>query len=177
MCQEKTQQKWRQSRTTQNPSSERLRPLQLSSWFLPEKSLPVSASNASSVYKQRRTIDDEQIKAIAGRKGLIGVMAIARTVKARDATVEDLVDHIEYMVNLVGIDYVGMGFDFTKNDGPRSVKEGHHPIKRLKLIKDFEEIEDLPKLIVSLSKRGFHEDEIKKILGENYLRIFRQVLN
>ena len=122
----------------------------------------VSHANASSVYKQIRSIDDDQIKAIAERKGLIGVIAIANMVKSGKVIVEDLVDHLEYMVNLVGIDYVGLGLDFTKNDGPRTLIDGHHPEKQLDTIQGFEEIEDLPNLIGSMQKRGFKDEEIKK---------------
>lgn len=136
----------------------------------------ISHSNASAVYKSRRTIEDDLIKAIAERRGLVGILAIGRNVKAEGATVEDLVDHLEYMVNLVGVDYIGLGLDFTKYDGPRTLKDRHHPKKELTPIKDFEEIEDLPKLVEALQRRGFKDGEIKKVLGENYLRVLREVL-
>jgi len=137
----------------------------------------VSHANASSVYRQIRSIDDDQIKAIAERKGLVGIMAIAKLVKSGKVSVEDLVNHLEYMVNLVGIDYVGLGFDFTKYDGPRPLKDKYHPQKRKhEPIQNFEEIEDLPNLVSVLQKRGFKYNEIKKILGENYLRVLNEVL-
>jgi len=141
-----------------------------------ERPVIISHSNATAVYKSPRTIDDNQIKAIAQRQGLVGILAIGRNVKAEGAAVDDLVRHLEHMVNLVGIDYVGLGLDFTKYDGPRTLKDHHHPKKALTPIKNFEEIEDLPKLVETLEKRGFHEPEIRKVLGENYLRVLRTVL-
>lgn len=138
--------------------------------------LIVSHSNASSVYKNPRAIDDDQIKAIAERRGLVGILAIGRVVKAEGATVEDVVDHLEYMANLVGVDYVALGFDFTKYDGPRTLKDRHHPNKSLTPIKNLEEIEDIPKLVEALQRRGFKDGEVKKILGENYLRVLRAIL-
>jgi membrane dipeptidase len=137
----------------------------------------VSHSSASSVYKSARAIDDDQIKAIAERNGLVGIMAIGRQYAAKDATLENVVDHLEYMVNLVGIDFVGLGLDFTKYDGPRPLQD--RPDRRPREtppIKDFEETEDLPKLSAALEKRGFTGKEISKILGENYLRVLRNVL-
>ena len=136
----------------------------------------VSHSNASSVYKNSRTLDDDQIKAMAEQKGLVGILAIGRMIKAEGATVEDVVDHLGYMANLVGVDYVALGFDFTKYDGPRTLKDRHHPNKSLTPIKNLEEIEDIPKLVEALQNRGFRDDDIKKILGENYIRVLRAIL-
>ncbi|MDP2602166.1 MAG: membrane dipeptidase [Deltaproteobacteria bacterium] len=141
-----------------------------------EGPLIISHSNASAVYKSPRTIQDEQIKAIASRNGLVGILAIARNVKANGATLKDLVDHLEHMANLVGVDYIGLGLDFTKYDGPRTLKDRHHPNKQLVPIKDFEEIEDLPHLAEELQRRGFKNTEITKILGGNYVRVLRNVL-
>ena len=137
----------------------------------------ISHSNATSVYKSPRTIEDDQIKAIAARKGLVGILAIGRNVKAQGATVEDLVDHLEYMVNLVGVDFVGLGCDFTKYDGPRPLedRQDRRP-KENPPIQNLEEVEDLPKLVEALQKRGFKDMEISKILGDNYLRVLREIL-
>ncbi len=137
----------------------------------------VSHSNATSVYKSARTIEDDQIKAIATRGGLVGILAIGGHVASGGATVEDLVRHIEYMASLVGVDFVGLGFDFTKYDGPRPLED--RPDRRPREtppIQDLAEVEDLPKLVESLQKRGFKETDISKILGENYLRVLKKIL-
>lgn len=137
----------------------------------------VSHSNATSVYKSARTIEDDQIKAIAARKGLVGILAIGRNVTAKGATVEDVVDHLEYMVNLVGVDFVGLGLDFTKYDGPRPLAD--RPDRRPREtppIENLQEVEDLPNLVEALRKRGFKDMDIAKVLGENYVRVLREVL-
>ncbi|MBI4524312.1 MAG: membrane dipeptidase [Deltaproteobacteria bacterium] len=137
----------------------------------------VSHANANSVYKSPRGLDDEQIKAIAARKGLVGILAIGRNVKAGGADVEDLADHLTYMADLAGIDFVGLGLDFTKYDGPRPLED--RPDRRpteTPLIKRFDEVEDLYNLVEVLQKRGFKEADIAQILGENYLRVLRQIL-
>jgi membrane dipeptidase len=137
----------------------------------------VTHSSVTSLYQTARAIDDDQIKAIAARKGLVGLLTIGRHFANKGATVENFVDHIEYIANLVGIDFVGLGLDFTKYDGPRPLQD--RPDRRPREtppMKDLEEVEDLPKLVGSLQKRGFTEANIRKILGENYLRVLQAVL-
>jgi membrane dipeptidase len=69
-----------------------------------------------------------------------------------------LLDHIDYIVKLVGIDYVGLGSDF---DGIDSSPKG------------LDGVEDYPKITEGLLKRGYSEKDIDKILGGNFLRVFK----
>ncbi len=69
-----------------------------------------------------------------------------------------LFDHIDYIVKLVGVDYVGLGSDF---DGIESAPMG------------LDGVEDFPKITEGLLKRGYSEKDIRKILGENFLRVFK----
>ena len=69
-----------------------------------------------------------------------------------------LLDHIDYIVKLVGVDYVGLGSDF---DGIDSAPVG------------LDGVEDFPKITEGLMKRGYSETDIKKILGENFLRVLK----
>ena len=68
-----------------------------------------------------------------------------------------LIDHLEYIIKLVGVDYVGLGSDF---DGVNSLPAG------------LEGVEDFPKITKELVKRGYNKKEITKILGGNLLRVF-----
>jgi membrane dipeptidase len=69
-----------------------------------------------------------------------------------------LIDHIEYIVKLVGVDYVGLGSDF---DGIESAPQG------------LDGVQDFPKITEALLKRGYSEKDIDKILGGNFLRVFK----
>src|SRR5450755_4197956 len=69
-----------------------------------------------------------------------------------------LLDHIDYIVKLVGIDYVGLGSDF---DGIDSAPKG------------LDGVQDFPKITEGLLKRGYSEKDIDKILGGNFLRVFK----
>jgi len=74
--------------------------------------------------------------------------------------ITSLIDQIDYIVKLVGVDYVGLGSDF---DGTNSVPEG------------LEDVSKLPIITYHLLKRGYKEEEIIKILGGNLLRFFEKV--
>ena len=76
------------------------------------------------------------------------------------ATIADVVDHIDHMVKIAGIDHVGIGSDF---DGITSPPQG------------LQDISKMPSLVAALLKRGYSEPDIKKILGGNYLRVIREV--
>ena len=68
-----------------------------------------------------------------------------------------LLDHLDYIVKLVGVDYVGLGSDF---DGVNSLPAG------------LDGVEDFPKITAALVKRGYSKKDITKILGGNFLRVF-----
>jgi len=76
------------------------------------------------------------------------------------ATVEDIADHIDHAVKVAGIDHVGIGSDF---DGIAGTANG------------LEDVSKMPSLIAALLNRGYSESEVKKILGQNHLRVIREV--
>ena len=148
-------------------------------WFdvLDVASGPVccSHSNCKKLHHHFRTVDDEQIKALAQTGGVLGVNAIA-TMVAAEPTLDNLVDHIVHIAELVGIDHVGLGLDFVKDDGPLYAEDEIFGVGQNKLIPDFENEDDLINITEHLLKRQFRENEITKILGGNFLRVLRQVL-
>jgi membrane dipeptidase len=75
------------------------------------------------------------------------------------ATVADLVDHIDHIVNLIGIDYVGIGTDF---DGGG-------------VLKDLYDVTELGNITLELVKRGYSKEDIEKIWSGNFMRVFKQV--
>jgi len=132
-------------------------------------------SNCRKVFHHFRTIDDDQIKALAQTGGVLGVNAIA-TMVGKPATLDKLVDHISHIADLVSIDHVGLGLDFVKDDGPLYPEDEIFGVGENRLIPDFENEDDLPNITDCLVKRGFREDEIVKVLGGNFLRLLRKVL-
>jgi membrane dipeptidase len=138
--------------------------------------LLVSHANACGMLENPRNLADDQIKAIAQQGGLVGILALPERVAKKDAALEDLLKHMDYMIKLVGIEHAALGMDFVKYDGPRTLKDRHHPLHKPELVKGFEEIEDLPNLIDGLQKHGYKEEEIALILGGNYLRVLKTIL-
>ena len=138
--------------------------------------LIVSHANACGMFDNPRNLADDQIKAIAQQGGLVGILALPERVTKKDATLEDLLRHMDYMINLVGIEHLALGMDFVKYDGPRTLKDRHHPQHKPPLVKGFEEIEDLPNLVDGLQNHGYKEADIALILGGNYLRVLKTIL-
>jgi membrane dipeptidase len=73
--------------------------------------------------------------------------------------VKDLVDHIDHVKSLVGVDYVGIGSDFDGGGG----------------LIDCTDVSQFPNITRELIRRGYTESEIRKIWGGNLLRVFREV--
>jgi membrane dipeptidase len=132
-------------------------------------------SNCRKLYHHFRTIDDDQIKALAQTGGVLGVNAIA-TMVDKQPTLDRLVDHICHIADLVGVEHVGLGLDFVKDDGPLYPEDEIFGVGENRLIPNFENEDDLPNMTECLVKRGFRDEEIIKILGGNFLRLLKAVL-
>src|SRR5207248_1006113 len=72
----------------------------------------VSHTNARKYYDVERNISDEQIKMVGARGGVIGINSVLVSPKKEDSTLDRYVDQVAYVIDLVGIDGVGIGFDF-----------------------------------------------------------------
>ncbi|MFO7978616.1 MAG: dipeptidase [Bacteroidales bacterium] len=86
-------------------------------------------------------------------------MEIDQTYPAPLATVADLVDHIDHIVNLIGIDYVGIGTDF---DGGGALE-------------DLYDVTQMGNITLELVRRGYSKEDIEKIWAGNFMRVFRAV--
>jgi membrane dipeptidase len=152
---------------------------------------PVIASHTFSkkLYEHDRGKDDELLKAIAEKGGYLGVLVVPGFLTSKPkTTVDDWLDHVDYLVNLVGLESVGIGTDFYGYALPDAVAAkideflsilGFRPEHRasfLQKVEGFEDYTKFPNLIKGLAKRGYSDREIKKIAGENFLRVFRKVV-
>ena len=137
--------------------------------------LAVSHSNAKAVHDHPRNITDDQLKAIAERGGVVGVHALPVFVDESRPTIDRLVDHIAHMVGVAGIEHVGIGGDFVRNDGPRSARE-QIPKRVVAELDDLGEIDELPNLTAALFRRGFDENEVTALVGGNFVRLLLQIL-
>ena len=147
---------------------------------LTTKPLIVSHTNSRRFYDIERNISDEQIKVIGQRGGVIGVNAILVSPNPEESTLDRYVDHIEHIIDLIGIDGVGFGFDFCEHlfrQLPASVREElAAKLTTPHFIPDLTNHSQTHALTRQLVERGFSDEQIEKILFRNWMRILRQLL-
>jgi membrane dipeptidase len=120
-----------------------------------------SHSGARALRNHYRNLTDDQIISIAQTGGVIGVVFYPPFLTtAPTADINTVIAHIDYIGNLVGIDHIAIGSDF---DGIEVTPVG------------LEDVSKMPALTLELLRRGYSVSDVKKILGENYLRVFEEV--
>jgi membrane dipeptidase len=135
-----------------------------------------SHSSAKAVCNVHRNVPDNVLQLVAKNGGVVMVTfvpgfisqavadfdarpAAERTGAAPQATLSQVADHIDHIRKVAGIDHIGLGGDF---DGISSVVAG------------LEDVSTYPALTAELLKRGYQDDDIRKVLGLNVLRVMRQ---
>jgi membrane dipeptidase len=158
----------------------------------------VSHSASKAVCYHDRGKTDELAKAVADRGGYFGVVIVPGFITdSPEGTLDDFARHIEHLVDVMGIDHVGIGTDKTgPGPGTESIVRypdsmpRHRPgsfdwagfrLKEHRLtpeyhLKGYDDFGDWPNLTVQLAQRGFNEEELRKVLGLNFLRVFRDVV-
>lgn len=129
-------------------------------------SCPIIASHScvKKICNHVRNLDDNQIKEIAKRRGVIGMCFCKPFLTENEkAYVQDIVKHIDYIANLVGIDYIAIGSDF---DG----------VEEENKLEDIKGVKDMQILIDELYKHGYKEEDIEKITSKNFLRVAKEIL-
>lgn len=152
-----------------------------------------SHAGAFSVHPSPRNITDEQIKAVAATGGLVGAVGYPAFVSASPRpSLDEFINHIDHMVGLVGIDHVALGIDYFTGQHPiasdeaaarlykQLVDEGRwspkaYPPPPYYYPAGIETPEGLPNLTRRLLERGYGEQDVKKIMGANWVRVFREV--
>jgi len=152
---------------------------------------PVACTHtlAKRIYDHDRGKTDELLKAVAERGGYIGILAVPGFLTDRDdTTLDDVFDHLDYVVKLVGLEHVGLGTDFFGYSLPDNLAAkidellgilGFRPEHRAsfrKKVVGFEDYGRFPNIIAGLEKRGYSDEEIRQLAGQNFLRVFRQVV-
>lgn len=147
-----------------------------------------SHSNARAVRDHFRNLPDDLIRLLASKGGVIGVGALSSYLREDGAiagsTFADMIRHIDHIVNLVGIDHVAVGTDAAPQSRRVSDLESMEarysefpfasegPIEKRYT---FRHVKELAGLTEALVEHGYSDDDIRKVLGGNFLRVFREV--
>lgn len=150
-----------------------------------EKPVCYSHCLPSGLKDHPRNKSDAELRFIADHGGFVGVTMFTPFLRAGvDATVDDYVEAIEYVMNIVGEDAIGIGTDFTQGHDQAFFEWLTHDkgyARRLtrfgKIInpEGIRTIGEFGNLTEALSRRGFSDSQVRKIMGENWVRVLRDV--
>jgi membrane dipeptidase len=143
----------------------------------------VSHAGCRTVYDTPRNLSDDQLRALAERGGVLGVMAIPLSVDLAAPSLERVLDHIDHAVSVMGVDHVGIGADFMA----QIVESGAEPaVQATSLMPDgmsfAEKIPglrgpaDYPALVEAMRARGYVGTDLASILSDNLLRVIGEAL-
>jgi membrane dipeptidase len=119
-----------------------------------------SHASARALRDHPRNVPDDVLRRLPDNGGVVMVTFVPSFLTDREeATIGDVADHIEHIREVAGVDHVGIGSDF---DGIDSTPVG------------LEDVSTFPALFAELSRRGWTEDELRKLAGENVLRAWRE---
>jgi membrane dipeptidase len=137
-----------------------------------------SHSSARALRDHHRNLSDEHLRAIAATGGVIGINVLPIFIDPAQPTLDRVADHVDHVAEVAGIDHVGLGPDFL-----RPYMDAVFP--QYDTFIDLEDVDmkaivpglattrDLPNLTETLHARGWSEPDLRKVLGENWLRVFR----
>lgn len=139
----------------------------------------------SGLKEHPRNKSDAELKFIAEHGGFVGVTMFAPFLKKGiDSTIDDYAEAIEYVMNLVGEDAIGIGTDFTQGHGQDFFEWLTHDKGYARELTRFGKIVnplgirtvgEFPNLTETLLKRGMPERVVRKVMGENWLRVLKDV--
>lgn len=152
-----------------------------------------SHANAKAVHDSPRNITNEQAKAVAATGGLVGIVGFPAFLGPSERpSLDSFVDHIDHYANILGIDHVALGIDYylgqhlvadeaqAKRTYETMISTGRwraeaYPPPPHHFPEGIETPRTLPNLTKRLLERGYRREEVEKVLGLNWLRVFRAV--
>ncbi len=140
-----------------------------------------SHSNPFGIRQQRRCIKDDQIKGCAESGGVVGIVGFGHFMKNYDISPSCFFENIDYVAQLVGPKHVALGLDYVFF--PQRFLEdvrsnpGAWPAEYMQNMQGFNYMppEDLPKVTEIMLRHGYSDDDVRGVLGENFLRVAEKV--
>lgn len=132
-----------------------------------------SHSNCRALKGAMRNLSDEQIKGVGKNGGVIGINSVNVYLNedGDKSSVADMVRHIDHIVQLIGIDHVGLGFDLCD-----SFKDHLTMGEAIETNDVLDSHAELPLLIEKLLMAGYTDEHVAAILGKNFLRFYEKTL-
>ena len=150
----------------------------------------ISHANLYSINPIFRNKRDEVVKAVAERGGLMGVTSVSRLLSARGneegSDLSQFLDHLEAVIELVGIDHVGVGLDISEG-----MTQEEFEVRQATFLTKFPELRmggafplehyfargissaaEFPNITAGLVERGYTPEDVKQIVGGNFMRVF-----
>ncbi|MGD0422782.1 MAG: membrane dipeptidase [Candidatus Bathyarchaeia archaeon] len=149
----------------------------------------ITHAGARALWASARLKPDSVMRELAEHGGVIGMEAAPHTTltqKNPKHSIESVMEHFEYCVDLIGIDHVSFGPDtifgdhvglhhqFSKHLSLDKTQEGLR-FEEVEYVKGLENPSEYPNIVRWLVKHGYSDDEIRKAIGENTVRVLRQV--
>lgn len=142
--------------------------------------LIISHTNPRRFHDIERNTSDAHLRAVGERGGVIGVNAVLLSSQKEMATIDHYVDHIIYIADLAGIDAVGIGFDFIEFLFRHWTPEQQAAVAAAMIqthqppgLTNHSHARNLTRRLI---ERGFHDEEIEKVLYRNWLRVLQAVI-
>lgn len=150
--------------------------------ILERATTPVIATHSScrAIRDHHRNLRDDQLEAIAASGGVVGINFFPEFIDPEDLSIGRLVDHIAHAVEVAGEDHVGLGPDFVREYfcmvGELEGGTTASGVRFTQTLEGLESVADLPNLTAALLERDLDAAVVRKVLGENFLRVLGQVL-
>ena len=139
-----------------------------------------SHSNPLGLHNHERNIPDDLIKACAQKRGVVNINGVSYFLKDNDISIDNYIHHVNYIAELVGPEFVGIGLDYCfdtsevdelMNDNPDFFPPGKGYENPLQMITP----ESIPNIAKALYRDGWNLNDIKGFLGANNLRVAQEV--
>lgn len=158
----------------------------LDAFELSKKPVAITHSNCRALVNHPRCKTDEAIRKMAASGGVMGITGVRMFVRSEEpTTIEHIVDHIDHVAKLVGVEYVGVGSDCDLNGYDKLPKAQDQALRasykasyafREKIdIEEFGHPRKIFNLTEALLRRGYGDADIVGILGGNFRRLFKNV--
>jgi membrane dipeptidase len=143
---------------------------------------PVIASHSSAfaLRQHHRNLTDDRLRRIGASGGVVGINVLATFIDSEVHTIARVVDHIEHVASLIGVDHVGLGPDFFKEisdeingPDPQYMLDG---VTEITYIPGLEGPTGLPLITDELLRRGWPDNDIRQVGGASFHELFRREL-